>query len=808
MVLTDWKNGQTCVNTTSDLNHKKEYIEDDTVNDVYPQKILEDLQSRITSKLSNSGVFQEVRGILQEYLAKETNTNSNVTTMNENLGENCTIKSIGENSYNSNGGLSENPRLVLDHLIRSIQSQQFLKGNENQFGREKPEDMRAPNSTTWSDDALHKVLADLSLSKETKSPVQNNTKEMIGNNLTYRYDPSKLYMCCKIIKLSGLEGNPNVMEFNDQKNITNYQLHLAFGKRQRESTRIYMALDDEIRMDEFCPFIVSNLPISARHWEDVIRQGYKLHFCLTQNIANDTLSLPSNNFEDGSSNRFNVIKNNPHLNRKYSHSVGDLSRELVATAEIDWRQVLLKGGHPFNIELKGCGNAALLHNSYGFLNIQLTLHPLQVPFATPCSILEVEETLSNDNLTLQNCRKKFYSYTKTWWNEYKSINPVLAGRPVKVFAPDEKGQQRFVCSFIKPLQVPTGVFDGPSGAARYVALLPFERQIEIGGDRSETWHSFHSIVSRGKGDVEDHAILLCSLLLAYGLDAYVCIGEAKEKNCSSPKLHTWVMTRTSTNKSSTKVFSVEFWESLTGQKSRIQNKTGRGQLSLTNWKYHSVHCVFNHVSFFANKSLNDNISKMSFDFTDSSTWKGMNQAQVSKIVNAESCYGSGGYVNLKSPVICVDRIGEAIEKKLADMIIDFRANHAADTVFDSNLSYLLAPALAGYEMERCGNGIGSTYLEDFQNAIRRTVPTGHCFKGFPTFYNHLNVKEIFKYLSNGSSPSAQEVLLTRGDHLKFALRARVYPYAEDTVAVWVMICAIYENVNMINDVQQEILSGK
>lgn len=375
---------------------------------------------------------------------------------------------------------------------------------------------------------------------------------------------------------------------------------------------------------------------------------------------------------------------------------------------------------------------------------------------------------------------------------------------MKVFAPDERGQQRFVCSFIKPLQVPTGVFDGPAGAARYVALLPFERQIEIGGDRSETWHSFHSIVSRGKGDVEDHALLLCSLLLAYGLDAYVCIGEAKEKNTSSPKLHTWVMTRTTINtssmkKSSNKVFSVEFWESLTGQKSRIQNKSGKSQVISTNWKYRSVHCVFNHSSFYANKTFNDNISTMNFDLADTSTWKGMNHVQVSKIVNAEACYGSGGYVNLKSPVINIDFVGEAVEKQLAAMIIDFRANYAADTVFDSNLSYLLAPALAGYEMERCGNGIGSNYLEDFQNAIRRTVPTGHCFKGFPTFYNHLNVQEIFKYLSNGSSPSSQEVLLTRGEHLKFALRVRVYTYAEDTVAVWVMICAIYENVNKIND---------
>ena len=55
-------------------------------------------------------------------------------------------------------------------------------------------------------------------------------------------------------------------------------------------------------------------------------------------------------------------------------------------------------------------------------------------------------------------------------------------------------------------------------------------------------------------DTESHAVLLCSLLLGYGLDAYVCIGT-KSKGLG----HAWVMTigieRT-----------VTFWESITGQR--------------------------------------------------------------------------------------------------------------------------------------------------------------------------------------------------------------------------------------------------
>ena len=55
-------------------------------------------------------------------------------------------------------------------------------------------------------------------------------------------------------------------------------------------------------------------------------------------------------------------------------------------------------------------------------------------------------------------------------------------------------------------------------------------------------------------DCEDHSVLLCSLLLGFGLDAYVCVGT-KSRDAS----HTWVIT-ISTDGCTT------FWESLTGDR--------------------------------------------------------------------------------------------------------------------------------------------------------------------------------------------------------------------------------------------------
>jgi len=52
-----------------------------------------------------------------------------------------------------------------------------------------------------------------------------------------------------------------------------------------------------------------------------------------------------------------------------------------------------------------------------------------------------------------------------------------------------------------------------------------------------------------------HALLLCSLLLGFGLDAYVVIGA------SSDGPHLWVLTIL---KSSQNKIKYTFWESLTG----------------------------------------------------------------------------------------------------------------------------------------------------------------------------------------------------------------------------------------------------
>lgn len=64
------------------------------------------------------------------------------------------------------------------------------------------------------------------------------------------------------------------------------------------------------------------------------------------------------------------------------------------------------------------------------------------------------------------------------------------------------------------------------------------------------------------------------------------------------------------------------------------------------------------------------------------------------------------------------------------------------TVWDDDLCHLLSPALSSYEIERC-LGVGGVCNEEFQDAIRRAVPDGHTFKGFPIQILHRNPRKAF-----------------------------------------------------------------
>ncbi len=97
-----------------------------------------------------------------------------------------------------------------------------------------------------------------------------------------------------------------------------------------------------------------------------------------------------------------------------------------------------------------------------------------------------------------------------------------------IFGADEGGSLRPVVAAVAPLSGGRLV-ESPFHAARFVSLLPYRRAEGLVGSggpasRSEVWPGLFTTLALKQGDVEGHAALLCSLLLGFGLEAYVVVG--------------------------------------------------------------------------------------------------------------------------------------------------------------------------------------------------------------------------------------------------------------------------------------------
>ena len=93
------------------------------------------------------------------------------------------------------------------------------------------------------------------------------------------------------------------------------------------------------------------------------------------------------------------------------------------------------------------------------------------------------------------------------------------------------------------------VLTTPLQAARFVSLIPITHS--EADEQFEVWGNPDVFLAKRQGNVAEHSLLLCNLLLGFGMDAYVCLGTNSEGN------HSWVLTINDGKK-----FTV--WESLTG----------------------------------------------------------------------------------------------------------------------------------------------------------------------------------------------------------------------------------------------------
>ena len=128
-----------------------------------------------------------------------------------------------------------------------------------------------------------------------------------------------------------------------------------------------------------------------------------------------------------------------------------------------------------------------------------------------------------------------------------------------------------------------------------------------------------------------------------------------------------------------------------------------------------------------------------------------------------------------------------MERQLQTLIIDHRKQLGFTTIFDDNLSYLLSSALSSYEMERV---VGTTVsTDDFQQSIKHYVTEGHTFLGLPIQFSHRSPTRIMLYLLKAKIGIS--ILECRGDHVRHALRCKIYAYPENTTSVWICLASTH-----------------
>lgn len=466
-----------------------------------------------------------------------------------------------------------------------------------------------------------------------------------------------------------------------------------------------------------------------------------------------------------------------HLVLLKTDAAGDTT--LLSSHLLDWRTVLScdYGRQSMSIELMGVGDGNKV--PVGIIDVKLEILPI------PEQILTTEVITTQVNLERSRISERerlFLVYAKQWWKEYLQIRETHQRRLVKIFAQDENGVNRFVCLFLKPLRAGR-LLDTPRQAARFVSVIGFERSSAVGGGQpKEQWSTAHVFLCKNRGDCEDHSVLLCNLLLGFGLNAYVCVGT-KVKGAA----HTWVATIGPDG-------LVTFWESLTGHRYIHQpvnpDDPPSVQQPRPQYPYRTLGCIFNHQSFYANSQPSDNVDVCSFDVHDESLWKAMSPDAIKSICGFSSQSLWPHPAPLIPNPLDASLASNDMELQIRALVDDHRKDFGLTTVWDEELSYLLNQALASYELERA-TGI-SAGNEEFQHAIRRAIPDGHTFKGFPIQFVHRNAKRAFSTCMR--SQVCEEIVCCRGDHVRLGLRVRIFCYPESACAVWIMFACKYKSV--------------
>ena len=292
-------------------------------------------------------------------------------------------------------------------------------------------------------------------------------------------------------------------------------------------------------------------------------------------------------------------------------------KSLIAAAILDFRYSLLHSEEYISVELLPCElDGVHMGVSAGILYVRLKLQNFSLlrMNLNQFTRQEIEDSIFNYQNKIANENRNLYQIARHWWTKAIETYPHIQNHIFKIIAEDELGYHRSVCSLLYPIE-PHRCILNPKFSARYVSLIPFRRDIGLTGGRVETWRSCHATMCRLQGDVEDHAILLCSMLMGWGLDAWIGLGtivspsqsDSHNQTTSTRKeyIHRpycWVITfdRNSSEDVKDKEPKVIFWEAVSGKQYDIPHYQATSSSPSQPHVFGELHALFRNDCYLIN----------------------------------------------------------------------------------------------------------------------------------------------------------------------------------------------------------------
>jgi centrosomal protein CEP76 len=460
----------------------------------------------------------------------------------------------------------------------------------------------------------------------------------------------------------------------------------------------------------------------------------------------------------------------------------------VGENTIEWRRVLRRGVLNVAVELAGVNPGV----PAGILDVQLELLPFGRPYAEDEIQFHLEQTKSGQSAA----DREFLVYARRWWGEYQAMRSSHAQRRVKVFAQALSGRMLPVTHYIDVLQ-PDRVFDGPEDAARFVSLFSVDSPGDdtandmLSGLRAgpgEQWLSTFTFLCQRRGDSPNHATLLCSLLLGFGLDAYCVVGagippgeDAAGPRPIKPECPTTmlVLTRQALAQAAESAnigtrFLVRLWDPTEGTVFDVNDVAGHRLLT--------IDCAFNNRQLVANVQDANRVETTQFDFEDETRWKSVNPMKLRMVPRVSPC----------PPLLWVPtrprQLEVELEQRLKKAVVAHRDTISVPTLWDDDLAVVFNQALSKYEAARRDASM-PVDLTWFSHGVKGKLGEGRTFKGFPVNVTHTSEARILAAIL--CSTTGKLICECAHDETYLALRCKVWAFPEGVVSVWVMIGARY-----------------